>query len=77
MGGWDRGISAAVAAGTLPSFHDPAAMLFRMISVQDLGVIAVDLLLRPADEEKLAIVHAEGPLGEVLGRIINVEPVPR
>ena len=88
MQGWGRAIPAAVASGTLPSFHDPVDMPFPTISAPDLGLIAADLLLRPAGEKGLEVVHAEGPrrysasdvaaaLSELLGRTINVEAVAR
>jgi NAD(P)H dehydrogenase (quinone) len=90
MQGWGRAniIPVALASGTLPSFHDPVDMLFPTISAPDLGLIAADLLLRPASEKDVEIVHAEGPrrysandvataLSELLGRTINVAAVPR
>ncbi len=88
MQGWERAIPLAMASGTLPSFHDPVNMLFPTISAPDLGLIAADLLLRPAGEKDVEVVHAEGPrrysandvatvLSELLDRTINVEAVPR
>lgn len=88
MQGWSRTIPVALASGILPSFHDPVDMLFPTISAPDLGVIAAELLLRPASEKDLEIVHAEGPrrysandvataLSELLGRTIYVEAIPR
>lgn len=88
MQGWERVIPAAMASGTLPSFHDPVDMLFPTISAPDLGLIAADLLLRPAGEKEVEIVHAEGPrrysasdaatvLSKLLGRTIKVEAIPR
>lgn len=88
MQGWGRAIPAAIASGTLPSFHDPVDMPFPTISAPDLGLIAADLLLRPTSEKDLEVVHAEGPrrysainvaraLSELLGRQINVEAVHR
>ncbi|KAH8812120.1 hypothetical protein F5884DRAFT_784414 [Xylogone sp. PMI_703] len=88
MQGWGRAIPIAVASGTLPSFHDPVDMLFPTISAPDLGPIAAELLLRPASDKDVEVVHAEGPrrysandvaaaLSEILGRTINIEVVPR
>lgn len=88
MQGWGRAIPAAIASGTLPSFHDPVDIPFPTISAPDLGVIAAKLLLQPTSEKDVEIVHAEGPrrysandvataLSELLGRTINVEAVPR
>lgn len=88
MQGWQRAISVAVATGALPSFHDPTDIPFPTISAPDLGLISADLLLRPAYEGGLEIVHAEGPrwysaddvaatLTELLGRVIRVQAVPR
>lgn len=90
MQNWVRAIPAAMASGTLPSFHDPVDLLFPTISAPDLGVIAADLLLRPMGEKEndIEIVHAEGPrrysaidvgvaLSELLGREIRAQVVPR
>jgi NAD(P)H dehydrogenase (quinone) len=88
MQGWGRTIPVAAASGILPSFHDPVDMLFPTISASDLGVIAANLLLRPASDKDIDIVHAEGPrrysandvamaLSELLGRTIHVQAVPR
>jgi NAD(P)H dehydrogenase (quinone) len=88
MQGWGRAIPVAAASGTLPSFHSPVDMLFPTISAPDLGVIAASLLLRPASDKDVEIVHAEGPrrysandvataLSELLCRMINVQVVPR
>ncbi|KAM0263966.1 hypothetical protein ACHAQJ_001001 [Trichoderma viride] len=63
-------------------------MLFPTVSPPDLGLIAANILLRPALEEVVEIVHAEGPhrysandvaaaLSELLGHTIKVEAVPR
>jgi hypothetical protein len=63
-------------------------MQFPTISAPDLGLIAAQLLLQPASEKDVEIVHAEGPrrysannvaadLSELLGRTIKAEAVPR
>ncbi|KAL7941269.1 hypothetical protein V8C42DRAFT_335249 [Trichoderma barbatum] len=88
MQGWGRAIQIAIESGTLPSFHDPLDMKFPTISAPDLGLIAADILLRPANEKEVEIVHAEGPrrysasdvataLSELLGKTINAVAVPR
>ncbi|KAF3054666.1 hypothetical protein CFAM422_013362 [Trichoderma lentiforme] len=88
MQGWGRAIPRAIESGTLPSFHDPLDMVFPTVSAPDVGVIAADILLRPASDKIVEIVHAEGPrrysandvaavLSKLLGRTINAEAVPR
>ncbi|KAL7805770.1 hypothetical protein V8C26DRAFT_417424 [Trichoderma gracile] len=88
MQGWGRAIPMAVQSGTLPSFHDPLDMPFPTVSAPDVGVISADILRRPATEPHVEIVHVEGPrrysandvamaLGELLGRTIKAEAVPR
>ncbi|KAL7952445.1 hypothetical protein V8C34DRAFT_299296 [Trichoderma compactum] len=88
MQGWGRAIPKAIESGTLPSFHDPVDMVFPTVSAPDVGVIAADVLLRPASDKLVEIIHAEGPrrysandvaavLSQLLGRIINAEVVPR
>jgi uncharacterized protein YbjT (DUF2867 family) len=88
MQGWGRAIPVAAESGILPSFHDPVDKLFPTISAPDLGSIAANILLRPATEEDVEIIHAEGPrrysandvaaaLSELLGHTVQVEAVPR
>lgn len=88
MQGWVHAIPVAVASGTLPTFHDPVDILLPTISAPDLGLIAADLLLRPAGEQNPEIIHAEGPrrysavdvataLSELSGRTIDVKAVAR
>ncbi|KAJ4856744.1 NAD(P)H-binding domain-containing protein [Trichoderma breve] len=88
MQGWGRAIPRAIESGTLPSFHDPLDMVFPTVSAPDVGVIAADVLLRPASDKIVEIIHAEGPrrysandvaavLSQLLGRTINAEAVPR
>ncbi|KKP03818.1 hypothetical protein THAR02_04089 [Trichoderma harzianum] len=88
MQGWGRAIPRAIESGTLPSFHDPLDMIFPTVSAPDVGVIAAEVLLRPAGDKIVEIVHAEGPrrysandvaavLSQLLGRTINAEAVPR
>ncbi|KAK4065649.1 hypothetical protein Trihar35433_7769 [Trichoderma harzianum] len=88
MQGWGRAIPRAIESGTLPSFHDPLDMVFPTVSAPDVGVIAADVLLRPASDQMVEIIHAEGSrrysandvaavLSQLLGRTINAEAVPR
>lgn len=88
MEGWSRVIPAAIASGILLSFHGPVDRPLPTISAPDLGLIAADLLSRPATGKDLEIVHAEGPrrysandaataLSQLLGRTIDAQPVPR
>lgn len=88
MEGWGRFVPIAIATGILPSLHDPVSKQFPTVSAQDVGEIAADLLLRPDIETATQIVHAEGPrrysaadvaavLGELLGRAITAQALPR
>ncbi|PNP43211.1 hypothetical protein THARTR1_11150 [Trichoderma harzianum] len=88
MQGWGPAIPRAIESGTLPSFHDPLDMVFPTVSAPDVGVIAADVLMRPASDGVVEIIHAEGPrrysandvaavLSQLLGRTINAEVVPR
>ena len=85
---WGRAIPAAIASGTLASFHNPIGMTFPAISAPDVGIIAADLLLRPIEAKELQIVHAEGPqrhsasdvataLSRLLSQPIDAVAVPR
>ncbi|EHK47751.1 uncharacterized protein TrAtP1_012094 [Trichoderma atroviride] len=86
--GWGRAIPVAKESGILPSFLDPVDVLFPRISASDLGLIAANILLRPAATEDVEIIHAEGPrrysandaaaaLRELLGKTIQAKAVPR
>jgi NAD(P)H dehydrogenase (quinone) len=88
MENWERAIPVAKESGILPSFHDPVDMLLPKISALDLGLIAADILLRPAAAEDVEIIHAEGPrryssndaaavLSQLLGKTIQAKAVPR
>ncbi|NEK20404.1 NAD(P)H-binding protein [Rhizobium leguminosarum] len=88
MQGWGLVIPVVVAAGVLPSFHDPVDMEFPTISASDLGLIAADLLLHPNEGTDLQVVHAEGSrrysandvavaLSQLLGRMVTAQAVPR
>ncbi|MGH6624600.1 MAG: NAD(P)H-binding protein, partial [Burkholderiaceae bacterium] len=82
MQGWGLVIPVAVAAGILPSFHDPVDTEFPTVSAPDLGLIAADLLRHPNAGADLQVVHAEGPrrysandvaaaLSQLLGRTVT------
>ncbi|WP_250634432.1 NAD(P)H-binding protein [Pinirhizobacter soli] len=88
MHNWARVIPVALESGILPTFHDQLDMTFPTIAAPDLGRIAAELLLRPADERNLQVCHAEGPrrysandvaaaLTELSGRTIVANAVPR
>jgi NAD(P)H dehydrogenase (quinone) len=89
MEGWGRAIPAAIASGTLMTFHDPVDLPFPTISAPDLGTIAADLWQEPIGPGRdIKIVHAEGPrrycaedvavaLSNLLGNHVKVESVPR
>lgn len=88
MQGWGLVIPVAIAAGILPSFHDPLDTDFPTISAPDLGLIAADLLLHPNTRAHLQVVHAEGlrrysandvaaALSQLLGRTVTAQAVPR
>lgn len=88
MHNWARAIPAAVGSGTLPTFQDPVDMAQPTISARDLGLIAADLLLRPAGRKDLEVIHAEGPrrysaddvasaLSQISGRTVRTQVVPR
>lgn len=94
--GWGRaipaakgsGISAFKESGTLPSFLDPVDVPFPRVSASDVGLIAAEILLRPAATEDVEVFHAEGPrrysandaaaaLSELLGTTIQAKAIPR
>ncbi len=88
MHNWGRVTPVALATGILPTFQDPVDIAMPTISAGDLGLIAADLLLRPAGGMELEIVHAEGPrrysasdvataLSQLSGRIVQARAVPR
>lgn len=87
MQGWGRVAAVAKATNTLPSFHDPVDIVFPTVSAPDVGLVAAELLLQPA-QKRLEVVHVEGPhrygakdvanvVSELLRRTIEVVPVPR
>lgn len=86
MENWSRLAKVAVESGRLPSFYHPLTKLLPTVSAFDVGYIAAELLLENKDE-KLRIVHAEGPkrytpndiagtIGLLANRTIVAVPVP-
>ncbi|WP_181175785.1 NAD(P)H-binding protein [Mesorhizobium sp. B2-3-4] len=86
MQNWARVIGRALETGVLSSLHHPVSKAFPTVSAGDVGLIAADLLLSPADG--LRVVHAEGPrrysaidvartLGEIVGREVVARELPR
>lgn len=88
MRNWARAIPAVVANDTLKSFPISADMMLPMVSAPDVGRIAARILLQPAENDKLEVLHAEGPqrysvndvaaaLSHLLGRRVRVDVAPR
>jgi NAD(P)H dehydrogenase (quinone) len=61
MQNWARSFKAAATTGILPSLHHPLTKVFPMVSAQDLGLVAADLLASADAEESPRIVYVEGP----------------
>jgi NAD(P)H dehydrogenase (quinone) len=61
MQNWSRLFSGTAKSGVLPLFHGPETRRFPLVSAQDVGRMAADLLLDAAHEPQNRIVHAEGP----------------
>ncbi|KAF2154103.1 NAD(P)-binding protein [Myriangium duriaei CBS 260.36] len=88
MQNWARAIPAAVASGTLTSFPISTDMPLPIVSAPDVGQIAAKILLQPVEDDRLEVVHAEGPrrcsvddvaavLNQLLGRNIDVKVATR
>lgn len=88
MEGWGAFIPVAAAAGIVPSLHHPVERAFPAVSAPDVGLIAADLLVRPAAAPDDDVVHAEGPrrysatdvaaaLSRLLGRTVAAQALPR
>lgn len=86
MENWSRLAKTAAESGRLPSFYHPLTKLLPTVSAFDVGSIAAELLLENKDE-KLRIVHAEGPkrytpndvaaaIGLLASRNVVAQPVP-
>jgi NAD(P)H dehydrogenase (quinone) len=61
MQNWARSFKAAAATGVLPSLHHPLTKVFPMVSAQDLGLVAADLLASADAEQPPRIVSVAGP----------------
>jgi NAD(P)H dehydrogenase (quinone) len=86
MQNWARLFKVAAETGILPSLHHPVTKVFPMVSAEDVGVVAADLLAAP--EAPGEIVYVEGPrryaaldVAEVLsgkfGKAILARELPR
>jgi NAD(P)H dehydrogenase (quinone) len=88
MQNWARLFKTVAATGILPSFHHPLTKLFPMVSAQDVGVAAADLLMAAGAHARPRVVYVEGPrrydahdvanaLGGAFGRAIVAYNLPR
>ena len=89
MQNWARVLKVAAQTGQLQSLHHPLTKAFPTVSAFDVGTMAADILLSPAqDHESPYIVHAEGPrrytaldvakvVGDLLGREVSAYELPR
>jgi NAD(P)H dehydrogenase (quinone) len=82
-----RLFKAVAATGILPALHHPLTKMFPMVSAQDVGIVAADLLASDSQEAP-RLVHVEGPrrytpldvakaLSGVFGREIVARELPR
>jgi uncharacterized protein YbjT (DUF2867 family) len=89
MENWARQIGVARARGVLPSLHHPITKIFPTVSSGDVGLVAADLLTRPADHRgNPRVIHVEGPrrytagdvadaMARLLGRPVVAQALPR
>jgi NAD(P)H dehydrogenase (quinone) len=88
MQNWARSFKAAAATGVLPSLHHPLTKVFPMVSAQDVGIVAAELLVSSDAGETPRIVYVEGPrrynaldvakaLSGAFGREIIARELPR
>jgi NAD(P)H dehydrogenase (quinone) len=89
MENWFRVTQAAAQTGMLPSLHHPLDKRFPTVSAFDLGGIAAELLLAPADgQDSPRVIHVEGPrrytaldvaeaVSALLGRDVTAYALPR
>ena len=89
MENWTRLFAAAARTGVLPSLHHPPDKLFPTVSAYDVGAIAAELMLAPAEDPvSPRIVHVEGPrrytpadvaraMAELLHREVTAVELPR
>jgi len=61
MQNWARLFKTAAETGVLPSMHHPLIKQFPMVSAQDVGLVAADLLASPNGPQTQRIVRIEGP----------------
>lgn len=88
MHNWARVIPAALATGTLPSFHHPVSKHFPTVAASDVGGVAAALLLDSESGSQRRIVSVEGErridvcevaqaLSRASGRDIEAIELPR
>ena len=88
MQNWARTFKAAATTGILPSLHHPLTKVFPMVSAQDVGIVAAELLASPDGDEAERIVYVEGPrrytardvakaVSDAFGRQIVARELPR
>jgi NAD(P)H dehydrogenase (quinone) len=61
MQNWARVLRPAAETGVLPSFHHPLTKLFPMVSAEDVGRVAADLLSAARYPTAPHIAYVEGP----------------
>jgi NAD(P)H dehydrogenase (quinone) len=88
MQNWARVLRPAAETGVLPSFHHPLTKLFPMVSAEDVGRVAADLLSAARYPTAPHIAYVEGPrrytpfevaetFSRALGRQIVARAIPR
>jgi NAD(P)H dehydrogenase (quinone) len=84
MQNWARVLRPAVETGVLPSFHHPLTKMFPMVSAEDVGRVAADLLSSVQSPHAPRIVYVEGPrrytplaVAETFSRAFHREIVAR
>ena len=89
MENWSRVVPVAAETGVLASLHHPLTKLFPTVSAFDVGAVAADLLMAPANDPiSPQIVHVEGPrryapvdvaaaMRSLLGREVVARELPR
>jgi NAD(P)H dehydrogenase (quinone) len=88
MQNWSRFLQGAAETGVLPIFYRPNTKLLPLVSADDVGIVAADLLTCPnRKSEGGQIVHVEGPrrysvdevretIGAVVGRPVDGRELP-
>ena len=88
MQNWGRVLRPAAETGVLPSFHHPLTKLFPMVSAEDVGRIAAEILSSAECPAAPRVVYVEGPrrytplavaetFGQALRREIVAREIPR